>query len=67
MVQQDVETQDLETQRVLQVVWLRRPIRVLQTRLHCEQSLHYHVLDLRPQLLHIHAFLMHTYMFQYCC
>ena len=51
LVQEDVEAENLETQAVLQVVWLRRPVGVRQARLGRDQSLQNNVLDRLPYIL----------------
>jgi hypothetical protein len=45
LVQEDVEAENLETQAVLQVVWLRRPVGMRQARLGRDQRFQNNVLD----------------------
>lgn len=58
MVENYVEAQNLEAHRVFLVIWLRRAIRMLEGRLYRDQSLSHDLLDLLPQFVCIHIWLV---------
>lgn len=55
MVQNDVEAEHLEANRVLLVVWLGRPVGVLERGMHRDDGLRQAILDVGPQFVHIYT------------
>jgi len=65
--QDDVEAEDFEGERILQVVWLARPVDVLQVGCHRDDGLGDDVLDLGPQGIRIGLRLRLTDVLQDSC
>jgi hypothetical protein len=63
----DVEAEDFEGERVLQVVRLAGPVDVLQVRRHRDDCLSYDVLDLGPQGIRVGLWLRLTDVLQDSC
>ena len=63
----DVEAEDFEGERVLQVVWLAGPVDVLQVRRHRDDGLGYDILDLGPQGVRVGLRLRLTDVLQNSC
>ena len=56
-IKHDVETEDLKTHRVLNIVWLAATVDVRKLWLHCADSLNYDSTDISLNLLHIMSFI----------